>query len=64
LSVVLIGHESRFEWWGPRPTMLRYPTNTAVAHFQLWLEGGLKPIGRKFFDLEMIQGETVAPPKR
>jgi DNA-binding transcriptional regulator YhcF (GntR family) len=64
LSVVLIGHESRFEWCRPRPTMLRYPANTAVAHFQRWLEGGLKPIGRKFFDLELINGETVAPPKR
>jgi DNA-binding LacI/PurR family transcriptional regulator/DNA-binding transcriptional regulator YhcF (GntR family) len=63
LSVISIGYESRFEWCQPRPTMLRYPANTAVAHFQLWLEGGLKPIGRKFFDLEMIAGESVARPK-
>lgn len=63
LSVISIGYESRFEWCQPRPTMLRYPGNTAVAHFQQWLEGGLKPIGRKFFELEMIEGESVARPK-
>jgi DNA-binding LacI/PurR family transcriptional regulator len=62
LSVISIGYESRFEWCQPRPTMLRYPGNTAVAHFQQWLEGGLKPIGRKFFELEMIEGESVARP--
>jgi DNA-binding transcriptional regulator YhcF (GntR family) len=59
LSVISVGYEARFEWCQPRPTMLRYPANTAVAHFQRWLEGGLKPIGRKFFELEMIEGESV-----
>ncbi len=59
LSVISIGYESRFEWCRPRPTMLRYPTNIAVAHFQKWIEGGLKPIGRKFFELEMMEGESV-----
>lgn len=60
LSVVSIGYESRFEWCRPRPTMMRYPAKFAVAHFQKWLEGGLKPIGRKFFPLEMVEGESVA----
>ncbi|MES2924679.1 MAG: substrate-binding domain-containing protein [Verrucomicrobiota bacterium] len=62
LSVVSIGYEPRFEWCSPRPTMMRYPVKSAVAHFQQWLEGGLKPIGRKYFPLEMVEGDSVAPP--
>jgi DNA-binding LacI/PurR family transcriptional regulator len=60
LTVVSLGYDSLFEWCKPRPTMMRYPGNAAVAHFQQWLEGGLKPIGRKFFQLEMLEGESVA----
>ena len=60
VSVVSIGYETRFEWCRPRPTMMRYPAKAAVAHFQKWLEGGLKPLGRKFFPLEMVEGESVA----
>lgn len=60
LTVVSIGYDALFDWCKPRPTMMRYPENTAVAHFQQWLAGGLKPIGRKFFQLEMLDGESVA----
>jgi DNA-binding LacI/PurR family transcriptional regulator len=60
LSVVSIGYDALFEWCKPRPMMMRYPYNAAVAHFQQWLDGGLKPIGRKFFQLEMVNGESVS----
>jgi DNA-binding transcriptional regulator YhcF (GntR family) len=60
LSVVSIGYDPLFEWCKPKPLMMRYPSNAAVAHFQQWLDGGLKPIGRKFFPLEMVAGESVA----
>jgi hypothetical protein len=64
VSVVSIGYEARFEWCKPRPVMMRYPVKPAVAHFKRWLAGGLKPIGKKFFPLEMVAGESVArPPK-
>lgn len=60
LSVMSLNYESRFEWARPRPTMMRYPSQLAVAHFQQWIDGGLKPLGRKFFELEMVHGESVA----
>jgi hypothetical protein len=42
--------------------MMRYAAKPAVAHFQRWVKGGLRPLGRKFFPLEMIAGSSVAPP--
>lgn len=60
LSVISLNYESRFEWLSPRPTMMRYPIHAALAHFQQWVDHGLKPIGPKFFKLEMADGESVA----
>ncbi len=62
LSVVLMSHDPRFGWLLPRPVMMRYAAKPAVAHFQRWVKGGLRPLGRKFFPLEMIAGSSVAPP--
>lgn len=62
LSVISWNYESRFEWLKPRPVMMRYPTHLALAHFQQWLDGGMKAIGRKYFELEMVEGESVSPP--
>ncbi|RYD64761.1 MAG: GntR family transcriptional regulator [Verrucomicrobiaceae bacterium] len=60
VSVVSINYEPRFEWLQPRPAMMRFPANLALAHFQHWIEGGLKPIGMKFFPLEMAEGGSLA----
>ena len=60
LTVVSMSYEARFEWLIPRPVMMRYSAKLAVAHFQRWLKGGLKPLGRKYFPLEMIEGGSVA----
>lgn len=60
VSVVSMNYEPRFEWLQPKPVMMRFPANLALAHFQQWIEGGLKPIGRKLFPLEMADGGTVA----
>jgi hypothetical protein len=64
LSVVMIGHEELLEWCQPRPTMMKFPTRRAIAHFKKWLAGGLRPVGRKFLPLEIIEGESVAAPPR
>lgn len=61
VSVLGFNYEERFEWMRPRPTMMRYPEKQSVAHFRLWVEGGLKPIGRKVISLEMIVGESTGP---
>lgn len=63
LSVIAFNYEPRFEWLRPRPTMARYPASLAIAHFQQWLDGGLKPIGNKIFPLEIVEGESVAQVK-
>lgn len=60
LSVIGFNYDERFEWLRPRPVMMRYPDKPSVAHFRLWVEGGLKPIGRKTVPLEMVAGESVA----
>ncbi|MCU0779513.1 MAG: substrate-binding domain-containing protein [Akkermansiaceae bacterium] len=59
LTVVLLNYDELFEWLRPRPTMMRYPVKAAVSHFQQWLDGGLKPVGLKLFELELIQGASV-----
>ena len=61
VSVVLLSHDKLWEYLKPRPTMLRYPVNTAAAHFQMWVDNGLHPIGRKIFALEWVEGSSVAP---
>jgi len=63
LTVVSMNYEPRFEWLVPQPAMLRYPAKPAVAHFQQWIKGGLKPVGRKYFPLSIIEGESVARPQ-
>jgi DNA-binding transcriptional regulator YhcF (GntR family) len=60
LSVICMSYEPIFEWCQPKPTMLRYPLKSAAAHFQQWIKGGLKPIGKKFFPLHMIDGESIS----
>ena len=44
--------------------MMRYPVKAAVSHFQQWVDGGLKPVGLKYFELELIHGTSVGPPRR
>lgn len=61
LSIVSLNYEPRFEWLRPRPCMMRYPVKLALAHFQEWIQGGLVPIGRKYFPLKMLSGESVSP---
>jgi hypothetical protein len=63
LTVVSMNYEPRFEWLMPRPAMMRYPLKPAVAHFQQWIKGGLKPVGRKYFPLAIVEGESVARPQ-
>jgi DNA-binding transcriptional regulator YhcF (GntR family) len=61
VSVVLLSHDKLWGYLKPRPTMLRYPVNTAAAHFQMWVDNDLHPIGRKTFALEWVEGNSVAP---
>lgn len=63
LTVVSMNYEPRFEWLMPRPAMMRYPAKPAVAHFQQWIKGGLKPVGRKYFPLAIVEGESAARPR-
>lgn len=60
VSLMSFNHEERFEWLRPRPVMMRYPDKQSVAHFRRWVEGGMRPIGRKLVSLEMVAGESVA----
>jgi DNA-binding LacI/PurR family transcriptional regulator len=60
LSVISQNYEPRFEWLRPKPVMMRYPMSLAIAHFQQWIDGGLKPIGRKFFPLDILDGGSLA----
>jgi hypothetical protein len=60
VSVVSQNYVQHFEWMCPPPTMMRYPANAAIAHFTQWIEGGLKPIGRKCFPLQMHAGGSIA----
>jgi DNA-binding transcriptional regulator YhcF (GntR family) len=64
LTVVLLNYNELFEWLRPQPVMMRFPLKAAVSHFQQWLDGGLKPVGTKYFNLEMIQGTSACPPRR
>jgi DNA-binding LacI/PurR family transcriptional regulator len=64
LTVVLLNHNALFEWLHPRPTMLRYPVRAAVSHFRQWVNGGLKPVGRRFFGLELVHGASVGPARK
>lgn len=64
ISVVCMSYDSSLIWSKPRPTMMRYQLNAASAHFKQWLASGLKPIGRKFFALERIDGDSVQSLKR
>ncbi len=64
LTVVLLNYDELFEWLRPRPTMMRYPLKAAVSHFRQWVDGGLKPLGLKYFELELIEGASVGPPRR
>jgi|GEM_PF-3521883 len=61
LSVISINYERHFEWCQPRPTMLRFPNRKALAHFKEWMAGGLRPIGKHFLDMDLIEGESVGP---
>jgi hypothetical protein len=61
VSVVLLSHDKLWEYLKPRPTMLRYPVNTAAAHFKKWVDNDLHPIGGKIFALEWVEGDSVAP---
>ncbi|SHJ62888.1 DNA-binding transcriptional regulator, LacI/PurR family [Rubritalea squalenifaciens DSM 18772] len=60
LSVVLFSYDEHMEWLRPQPVMFRYPNNKAVRHFERWIDKGLSPIGSRFFDLEMIPGQSIA----
>lgn len=62
VSVVLLSHDKLWEYLKPKPTMLRYPVNTAAAHFQKWVDNDLHPIGRKIFELDWVEGNSIAPP--
>lgn len=61
LTVVLANYNELFEWLRPRPTMIRYPVKAAVSHFRQWMDGGLKPVGSKNFELDLIHGMSVGP---
>jgi hypothetical protein len=63
VSVVLLSHDKLWEYLKPRPTMLRYPVNTAAAHFQKWVDNDLHPIGGKIFSLDWVEGNSIAPPR-
>lgn len=62
VSVIYVGYDSQLEWLSPRPTMMRYPSKLALRHFHEWINYGLKPIGLKLLDLELVEGESTAPP--
>lgn len=65
ISIVFMGYDRQLEWLNPVPTMMRFPANLAIKHFEQWVNKGLVPIGSKFFDLETMDGKSVAAlPKR
>lgn len=59
VSILSQNYVPHFEWMIPRPAMMRYPANLAIAHFNQWIGGGFKPIGRKFFSARMHDGESI-----
>ncbi|WP_193214575.1 substrate-binding domain-containing protein [Luteolibacter marinus] len=59
VSVISINYERHFEWCQPRPTMLRFPNRKALTYFKEWLSGGLRPIGKHFLEMNLIEGESV-----
>ncbi|BCX48193.1 hypothetical protein HAHE_21010 [Haloferula helveola] len=63
LSVISTNYESHFEWCQPKPTMLRFPNRKALSHFKEWLSGGLRPIGKHFLKMDIVEGESVAKAK-
>jgi hypothetical protein len=63
VSVVSMNYDPRFAWMNPRPTMMRYPFRSALAHFRQWIKGGLKPLGRRYFTMQIVEGTSVARPK-
>ncbi|MCB1129674.1 MAG: substrate-binding domain-containing protein [Verrucomicrobiae bacterium] len=60
VSVISINYERHFEWCQPKPTMLRFPNRKALSHFKEWMAGGLRPIGKHFLKMDIVEGESVA----
>ena len=59
LSIVHLGRNPLLEWCHPPPRQTRYPLRHAQARFRRWVMGGLRPIGMKFFKLDVVPGESV-----
>lgn len=64
LSIVCLESTEHLEWCDPLPTRMRFPVDRATKWFRKWVRDGCRPMGMKFFDLECINGQTVAPPRR
>ncbi len=61
VSIISTNYERRFEWCQPKPTMLRFPNRKALSHFNTWLAGDLRPIGKHFLEMDFVEGESVGP---
>jgi DNA-binding transcriptional regulator YhcF (GntR family) len=59
VAVISISYDPRLEWLLPKPVMMRFPAKLALAHFRRWIDGGLRPIGRKHFPLVMGDGGSL-----
>lgn len=64
LSVICISSESELEWVHPLPTRMRYPYEKAARNFQNWARRGFRDTVFKHFDLEWIEGQSIAPAAR
>lgn len=61
LSVVCLESTEHLEWSQPVPTRMRFPIEAAARFFKSWIRGGCRPMGMKYFELELIEAGTVAP---
>lgn len=64
LSVICLESTGHLEWCEPVPTRMRYPVQDAVRHFRRWVRGGCQSTGRRFLEMELIEGNSVAQARR
>jgi len=64
LSVASLGDSAELGWLTPPPYRMRFPVRKALKHFQLWIDGGLKPVGSQSVSLLPVEGRTLAPPPK
>jgi len=64
LSIILEEDAEAAEWLRPEITRLRYPYPRAVKHCIDWIESDFTKRDFKFFEMEWVEGKSVAPPAK